>query len=138
MLSLVKTVLADSNGKGSQIGRGFRRECRDQAGVKTARQEHPDRYIGDDALANRGREQFVQPVDRLLLSDDGAAAWRQRKTPVTIDLDVAALGSEDAAGFELGDPAPARYGSGQIFVKQKPAGGIPVGCRLRKSGMALQ
>src|SRR5262249_5287053 len=89
-------------------------------------------------FANRGSEQFVQPVDRFFLALGGAAHRPQPRPPVVIDMDPAAFGGEDTPGFELGDAFPARCGSRQIFKKQKPVGWIPVWRGLRKSGMALQ
>ena len=59
---LVEAVPADPDAEGGKVGRSFCCQRSDQARIEAAGQEHPDRHIGDDTVANRGRKQFVQAV----------------------------------------------------------------------------
>ena len=112
----IEAVPADPNAEGGEIGRGFCRQCGDQAGIEAARQKDTDRHIGDDALANRGRKQLVQPIDRLFLAVSDVSDRLHRRPPIALDMNVAVVGREDASGFELGYAMPSRHGSGQVFV----------------------
>ena len=56
---LVEALARDPHGEGSQIGCGFGRERRDQAGIDTAGQKDPDRHIGDDLAPHRPSQQIV-------------------------------------------------------------------------------
>jgi len=97
-------------------GAAFGGQCGDQTGIEAARQKDPDRHIGNDALANRGREQLVQPVDRVFLALRDVSDRLHRRPPIALDPDVAAIGREDTSGFKLGYAMPSRHRSGQVFV----------------------
>ena len=130
---LVKGGAADPHGERGQIGRGLRGESGDEARIEPARQEHADRDIGDDLLLHRPAQQFVEPLDRLVPFN---LADLDTRLPIALAADPAVFQGQDRAGFELLDPGPSGYASGQILEQQEAVGGVGIGSSVAKRRMA--